>query len=439
MQCCRLLLGLMLISSAWAVQQPAKVDAAVGSARAQRIREAADVVARQSRLSRADLDAIRYWDAGPPSYRWNQIAIQIVRADQSGVRPERALALLNIAIHDAIVEANLRNKRSPASSPKRLDPRIRELVHPAQDTGVSTRAAAAGATQAILEYLLPAQAQYIAEKRRLATESRIHAGVSLPADIDAGLAIGRAAAETVINWGKQDNSNAPWTGSIPTKPGKWTGKDPQDPQIAKWKPFILNRPDEFRPPPVEYQPADMQDLTIPTSRGMKAAAYRWQGTPVWQYWNEALGKKFLEDRIEDPETTARAYAMLHVSMYDALVVATDAKYEYWTIRPFQFDPKFKNLIATPNSPGYPSSNAMLSAAAARVLGHFFPSDQAAFWTIAEEAAYAAVWAGVHFKIDTDVGLQIGRELGDLTIKQYRPNHVRELMATANHATSTGGR
>src|SRR5262245_47843008 len=68
-------------------------------ARAELLLEAERVFESQQKLTREQLEMIRYWDAGPASYRWNQIAINIVRADQSGVRPERALALLNIAIH----------------------------------------------------------------------------------------------------------------------------------------------------------------------------------------------------------------------------------------------------------------------------------------------------------------------------------------------------
>src|SRR5262245_3135949 len=79
-------------------------------ARAERVLEAQNVVERQQSVTHDQVDLIRYWDAGPPSYRWNQIAINIVRADQSGVRPERALALMNIAIHDAIVAAEQRRK-----------------------------------------------------------------------------------------------------------------------------------------------------------------------------------------------------------------------------------------------------------------------------------------------------------------------------------------
>jgi hypothetical protein len=63
---------------------------------------------RQSILMRdqATLNAIHYWDAGSPAYRWMQITVQsVVSAGLPTTMQTRALALVAAAISDAMVAA----------------------------------------------------------------------------------------------------------------------------------------------------------------------------------------------------------------------------------------------------------------------------------------------------------------------------------------------
>src|SRR5258708_37495323 len=54
----------------------------------------------------AALDLIKFWDAGAPSYQWNQMTINELKKFSVGtVRGERALALVHVAIYDAMVAA----------------------------------------------------------------------------------------------------------------------------------------------------------------------------------------------------------------------------------------------------------------------------------------------------------------------------------------------
>ena len=54
----------------------------------------------------AALDLIKFWDAGAPSYQWNQMTINEIKKFNVGtVRGERALALVHVAIYDAMVAA----------------------------------------------------------------------------------------------------------------------------------------------------------------------------------------------------------------------------------------------------------------------------------------------------------------------------------------------
>ncbi|HEU5430653.1 MAG TPA: hypothetical protein VFU81_03270, partial [Thermomicrobiales bacterium] len=60
-------------------------------------------------------------------------------------------------------------------------------------------------------------------------------------------------------------------------------------------------------------------------------------------------------------------------------------------------------------------HATLSAAAATVLSHLFPDDADALAAQTVEAAASRVWAGIHFPIDSDVGLAGGHEVGRLVV------------------------
>ena len=55
-------------------------------------------------------DAIRFWDAGAPNYRWNELALSKLPAAPGtngppGAQAFRGMALLNVAIYDATVAA----------------------------------------------------------------------------------------------------------------------------------------------------------------------------------------------------------------------------------------------------------------------------------------------------------------------------------------------
>jgi hypothetical protein len=121
----------------------------------------------------------------------------------------------------------------------------------------------------------------------------------------------------------------------------------------------------------------------------------------------------------NPPAAARVYAVLSTAYYDSLIACWDAKYAYWGARPFQYDPEFKPLLTTPNFPGYPSGHAMLSGTAAAVLSHLFPADAEFFNRQAEAAAQSRLLGGVHFRVDNEVGLSLGRAVAAVAIERAR--------------------
>jgi membrane-associated phospholipid phosphatase len=373
-------------------------------------------------------DVIRYWDTGPPSYRWNEIALgEIERNGEYTPVAARSLALVHVAMYDALAAAWDTKSAHPRQRPSARDARIVPIVAvPTTPSYPAEHAVAAGAASAVLAYLYPDRAAMHAQRAEEAARSRVLAGVNYASDVDAGLALGRAVAARVIERARGDGSDRPWTGAIPTEPGKWTGSNPALPQVATWRPWVLATPGELRPGPPPSPDSgqltqEMDELRrFPRTPKTDTAALFWEhaagGARAYRFWNELIGRKLLEERLDhDAPLAARVYAVTQVAFYDTAVACWDAKYAYWAIRPAQLDPSFKPLFATPNHPSYPSGHSCFSSAAATALAHFFPRDAASFEALALEASESRLWAGIHYRSDLTAGGALGRAVAQRVI------------------------
>ena len=370
------------------------------------------------------LEQITYWDAGAPSYRWTQLTIAQLNQKPINVpRANRLLALLHVAIYDAMVAAWDAKYAYNRQHPGELDPKlIVRLANPASPAYPDERAVAAGAAATILTYIYPDDAKTFADLAQAAGQSRLLAGVSFPSDVKAGLDLGRAVAAKVIEHAKADGSDAKWTGTVPTGPDKWKGDKPVEPLMGSWKTWVLKSGDQFRlPPPPAYDSAQkLAELTE-----IKSYTRTLQTTMAAYYWQTNLGtfsfydwahRHIFEQKWEgDPPRAERVYALMSVAKYDAGVACFDTKYTYWAIRPSQLDPTVKPLFPPPPHPSYPSFHGCNSAATAVILAYLFPSDGKEIEASADEAAMSRMWAGIHFRSDDDAGLALGRKVGQLMI------------------------
>jgi membrane-associated phospholipid phosphatase len=370
-------------------------------------------------------DLIAYWDVGPPSYRWQEIALdETMRNNLPWQYAIRDFALVHAAVYDAMVAAWDSKYAYNRKRPSEIDPSlVTALPNPHSPSYPAEHAVAAGAAAAVLSYLFPDRAAYFAGKAEDAGRSRLSAGVQYPSDVSAGLELGRRVAALVIERGKGDGADAKWTGSVPAGPGKWTGTNPILPQMAMWKTWVLDSPSEFRspPPPAYDSPEKAAELAeiknFPRTPKTNSVAYFWEyavgGLRGHQYWAGQIGRLVLEYRLDnDPPLAARAYALHDIAVTDAGIACWDGKYAYWAIRPFQLDPDVKPLFPTPNHPSYPAAHGCFSAAQAVILGYLFPRDAAA---LAEEAAESRVWAGIHYRSDITAGAALGRAVAEKVI------------------------
>lgn len=126
------------------------------------------------------------------------------------------------------------------------------------------------------------------------------------------------------------------------------------------------------------------------------------------------------DRLVDsygvsPVYAARILAAVQMAVNDTMIVVWYLKYKWDTARPNQYDHKMETIICTPRFPTYPSGHASMSGCSEVILGYFFPREAQKLRRFAEEDAVSRLYAGVHFPIDNDEGLKLGRYIGKLVV------------------------
>lgn len=397
----------------------------------------------------AAMDRITFWDAGAPGYRWNELALQLTRAAGQGPGDAyRAMALLNVAIHDATIATWAAKYRYNRPRPTELDTSLTpHIPTPASPSYPSEHAATAGAAWSVLAYLFPTERAKLARLAGEATRSRTAAGVEFPSDGIAGLKIGQRVGEMVIQHAKTDGSDAEKTfdpTSLPTGPGIWTGT-PFYPTLGTWKTWVLPDGVAMRPPAPPAWDSPQRAAEIAEIRNYRRDAYPftelffWPDDPagrpkpdsgpfcsdqvVFYYapilhliWNSELSRKIAEYRLDtNPPRAARAYALVSVACWDATVACWEAKFHYMVARPVQFDSTITTVLPTPPIPDYPSGHAATEGGTAQVLSYLFPGDERFFQSRAEELAASRVWSGIHFRSAANEGLKQGRAVGQAVI------------------------
>jgi membrane-associated phospholipid phosphatase len=369
-------------------------------------------------------EQIRFWDSGPPAYRW----MELVAKRQSAGLPvgafPRVYAYVSLAIYDATIAAWNAKRAYARPRPSEADPTIRARVPvPAYPSYPSDYAATAAAAAAVLAYLVPAEAETFHTLAEEAGKSRLFAGVEYPSDYFAGLELGRRVAAQVIAKAKADGSDAVWSGTIPTGLCMWTGTNPGNITAANWQPILLSSPLEFRPPAppacdstdVQSQMAEVRNFprALTTANiNTNARALYWQ-TPegVYPWAILQMNQWILEDKLDgNPAVAARAYALVSAAGYDAFIASQDGKFTYWYLRPAQLDTSLNPLFPAPNFPSYPSNHSALSTSRSEVLAYLFPDRADAIRALGKEAGDSRIWAGIHYQMDNLAGVTLGKNV-----------------------------
>jgi len=408
-----------VVSDITTVRSPAPPDQA---ATREELLELKTLAGQQDATTRAQ---VAYWDAGAPSYRWIEIALnQFKSKPLPPLRIARGLSLMNVAIYDATVVAWDAKYTYNRPRPSALDGTLTPLLAvPNSPSYPSEHAVAAGAAATILGYLYPDDAPTFQAKAEEAAHSRLLAGVQYSSDVAAGLELGRQVARLVIERAKTDGSDAQWDGAMPTEPGHWTGEKPVEPLGGTWQPWVLASGDELRPPPpfahdspekaVELQEVKTFTRTWQTNQ---KALYNQTFEGIFTGWYDNAHLRIFEYKLDgNPPQAARIYALMSVTHYDAQIACWDAKYAYWAPRPFQLDPELVTPFPSPNHPSYPAAHGCASGAITDALAYLFPAEAASIQARADEAAMSRLWAGIHYRSDIETGLALGRAVAQKVI------------------------
>jgi hypothetical protein len=375
-----------------------------------------------------------------PVMDWNAHALQATVTAGQGPLPQiRSLAIVHVAIHDAL------NALLPT-----FDTYLPVGGAPAD---ASADAAVIAAAHEALKRLFPLQADDLGLKRSASLAS---CGTS---DTNSGIGVGVAAADAVFTLRSTDGAaqaGGPYTPPPDAgQPGVWQPVGPApvaSPGWGKVTPWVLLSGRQFRPeaPPDLESETYTRDYNEVKALGAKTNSSRtteqtqiaifWDASPS-AIWN-SVARGVITARGLSPVEAARALALMYLAAADASIVCFDAKYTYNFWRPISAirradedgngstvpDGAWESLITTHQHPEYPSGHTTNSSAMATALKLVFGDDPGvpivassprnpAFprnWTTfsegVDEVISARVYIGFHFRNSDVVGARVGRQV-----------------------------
>ncbi len=389
---------------------------------------------------------------------WNQITSETMLANQTLQNPgmgSRTYAMVNIAIHDAVVSVlgthdTFYRQSSPAM-------------------GASVDAAVAAAAHHVLSSIYPDQ--------QAALETALNNSLAGVTDANArtlGIAFGTSVGQQVVNKRQSDgfnqSSNYLPTGEI----GRWAA-DPMNPTQEAWgpawgdmKPFALRNAPSLAPPAnpsltsEEYADAFNQVVTLGALNNSSRTDEQTQIGLFWAYDRVGMGspmrlynsivQTIANDHQNDLEENARLFALTSVAMADAGIVAWDSKFDNDLWRPVtgiragddDGNPDTAGVDDwvplgapgggvvndfTPPFPSYVSGHSTFGGAVFQAIANFYGTDDISFSVVSDELpgvvrsftslsdamrenGLSRIYLGVHWNFDDIIGQETGMAIAD---------------------------
>ncbi|MBK6901652.1 MAG: phosphatase PAP2 family protein [Saprospirales bacterium] len=433
--------------------------------------ELADLKAAASGASADELEIVEYWSSNS-LIRWNEIARELAAKYNLAPAPNpdgtysapdpanpsnypnfpfahppyacRMFAYWGTAQFDALIAAWQYKYQYNRPAAYEVDGSIETHLPENGLPGYPSEGAViAAVSKSILTAMFPLEKDFIAEKAAEHFNSLHWAGMNVESEIAAGDSLGRAVAAVFLNRAKNDgmkNAQAPRPVSDSLKAAAqaqwgWQWDNLEDPPrpvgitplFGRVKPWCIPNVEAVRPVPppapgsAEFQKdaEELQEIADNLTPEQRKIANFWADglgtyTPPG-HWNRFAGDLMIKYR-ENPLRSARTFAYLNMAVMDAGISCWDAKYYYHYPRPSQAIPGFKTILGIPNFPSYTSGHSTFSAAAAAVLSHIYPADQAQSEAWADEAAESRIYAGIHYRFDAEVGNVQGKAVASYTIE-----------------------
>ena len=366
---------------------------------------------------------------------WNIKAGEIVTEAKVGTPPAvRTMALVQTAVYDAV------NAVSP---------------------GASVNAAVAAANRVTLTKMMPAQQASI--------DAAYQAALAKVADGPAkaaGIAAGEQAATALLARRTDDGAATAESYRPHTIAGAYVPT--AIPAVSQWaqrKPWLMSTAAQFRPgpPPALNSATWIRDYNEVKALGAKNSTQRTaEQTEIARFWEYSLPsiyhgvvRSVAAMPGRDVAQNAMTFAAIAQAMDDAMISVFEAKYQYNFWRPVtairngdidgndatQREASWTGFIDNPLHPEYPSAHSILASAVATVLKAEVgrgpvpvltttsPTAKGAArsWTnldeFTREVADARVYEGVHYRTSTDVGIVMGKQIGDLAVQKFlRTSH-----------------
>ena len=402
---------------------------------------------------------------------WNTFAVRAVRtAGQNAVTGSRTIAMVQIAVHDAL---------------NTIDGRYQRYVFTGDVfSRASADAAIATAAHDALVGAINVGALPFAEFGSLATQgaaialanteyaNTVNAIPNSQSKTD-GIAIGGAAAAAIVALRNSDHATD-FVGYTPgTRPGDWqptANPIPFDPPAAadhlpaglpgwgRQTTWVLHRSDQFRAngPPALTSPGYTRDYDEVKEIGKKNSVTRTpEQTSIARFWFEGspFGWSRIANVVADNESLdvwerARLLALVNMAMADGFIAGFETKYVFNFWRPVtairagdsdgndatEPDATWETLLNSPAIPDYTSTHSVLGGAAAQVLSRFFGRDDVPFTTMsgvpfagitrsfqgfsdaAHENGESRIYAGIHFRSAVEEGIAQGEHIGQFVFE-----------------------
>ena len=373
---------------------------------------------------------------------WNIKAGEVITESKMGTPPAiRVMAIVQTAVHEAVNEVTSRPS-SPTAPRAAVD------------------AAVAAANRLTLTKLVPSQQALI--------DTAYQAALAQIAETPAkttGIAVGEQAAATVLARRADDGAASAESYRPHTTAGAYVPTP--TPAVTQWpqrKPWLLTSAAQFRPsqPTPLTSDAWARDYNevklIGSKNSSKRSAEQTEIARFWEYSLPAIYHGVVRSVANTPgrdvQQNARVFAAVAQAMDDAMISVFDAKYHYNFWRPAtairngdidghdgtQREASWAPYIDAPLHPEYPSAHSILAAAVGTVLKAEIgkgpmpvlttasPTAKGAMrrWTnlddFAREVADSRIYAGIHYRTSTDVGIAMGKQIGELTVQKFLQPH-----------------
>jgi hypothetical protein len=376
---------------------------------------------------------------------WNEAAMAtIAQTNASLFAATRVLALMHVAMFDAI------NAAEPRYTSYLVRPKVVEKTSP--------EVAGAAAAHAVLLQLFPARAAEFDAMYQRSLAQAAGAGRG------AGEKLGKEVAYSLLA-ARSGDATAPVPFRPIAEPGVYVPTVmPIGLDVSRQKPWLIERADQFRPPPPPklksaIWAADYEEVRSLGGRASRRTDAQSEAARFWivvwpQSWSPIV-KQLAALPGRSALDNARLFALTSMVAADAFSAVFDAKYAYNFWRPITairngdrdsndataLEIGWTPLIETPLHPEYPCAHCIVAGAVGAVLEAEFGSGRIGTLTmtsptlpgvmrrwerivdIVEEISNARVWGGIHYRNSTRVAEDMGRAIGKFAlVHALRPAH-----------------